>query len=105
MLWIDEQAIEMWVNHKLSGKSGASKTYSDTAIECMLILKAVYNLALRSTEGLMQSVVKLLRVELPVPDYTTLCRRSKVISETMDTYLDTRYNKESNRANVTTINH
>lgn len=79
MLWVDEQAIEMWVNHKLSGKPGASKTYSDTAIECMLTLKAVYNLALRSTEGLMQSVVKLLRVELPVPDYTTLCRRSKVL--------------------------
>lgn len=45
----------------------------------MLTLKSVYNLALRSTEGLMRSVVKLLRVELPVPNYTTLCRRSKVL--------------------------
>lgn len=79
MLWIDERAIEMWVNHNLSGKRGASKTYTDTAIECMLTLKAVYNLALRSTQGLMGSVVKLLRVELPVPDYTTLSRRSKVL--------------------------
>lgn len=79
MVWIDEQAIEMWVNHKLTGKRGTPKVYTDTAIECMLTLKAVYNLALRSTEGLMQSVVKLLRVELPVPDYTTLCRRSKVL--------------------------
>jgi hypothetical protein len=69
----------MWVNHKLSGKPGASNTYSDTAIECILTLKTVYNLALHSTEGLMQSVVNLLRVELPVPDYTTLCRRSKVL--------------------------
>jgi IS5 family transposase len=79
MLWIDERAIEVWVNHKLTGKRGTPQTYTDTAIECMLTLKAVYNLALRSTEGLMQSVVKLLRVELPVPDYTTLCRRRKVL--------------------------
>ena len=41
MLWIDEGAIEMWVNHNLSGKRGASKTYTDTAIGCMLTLKAV----------------------------------------------------------------
>lgn len=79
MLWIDEGAIEMWVNHKLTGKRGAPQTYTDRAIECMLTLKAVYNLALRSTQGLMGSVVKLLRVELPVPDYTTLSRRSKVL--------------------------
>jgi transposase len=79
MLWVDEGAIGMWVNHKLSGKRGASKTYTDTAIGCMLTLKAVYGLALRSTQGLMQSVVKLLRVELPVPDYTTLSRRTKVL--------------------------
>ncbi len=67
MLWIEEGTIEMWVNHKLSGKRGAPRIYTDVAIECMLTLKAVYNLALRSTEGLMGSVVKLLRVELPVP--------------------------------------
>jgi transposase len=79
MLWIDEGAIEMWVNHNLSGKRGASKTYTDTAIGCMLTLKAVYNLALRSTQGLMGSVVESLRVELPVPDYTTLSRRRRVL--------------------------
>lgn len=76
-LWIDEGAIEAWVNHTRTGKRGAPQTYTDIAIVCMLTLKAVYTLALRSTQGLMQSVVKLLRVELAVPDYTTLCRRRK----------------------------
>ncbi len=76
-LWVDEKAIEAWVNHRRTGKPGAPQTYTDTAIVCMLTLQAVYNLALRSTQGLMQSVVELLRVQLPVPDYTTLCRRRK----------------------------
>jgi IS5 family transposase len=77
MLWVDKKAIEGWANHRRTGKPGAPQTYTDTAIVCMLTLKAVYNLALRSTQGLMQSVVELLRVQLPVPDYTTLCRRRK----------------------------
>ena len=77
MLWVDEEALQAWVNHRRTGKPGAPQTYTDTAIGCMLTLKAVYNLALRSTQGLMQSVVELLRVQLPVPDYTTLCRRRK----------------------------
>jgi hypothetical protein len=41
MLWIEEGAIEMWVNHKLSGKRETPQLYTDTAIECMLTLKAV----------------------------------------------------------------
>jgi IS5 family transposase len=43
----------------------------------MATLEEVYHLPLRATEGLMLSVVKLLRVELAVTDYTTLCRRRR----------------------------
>jgi Transposase DDE domain. len=59
------------------GKRGAPHTYTDTAIGCMMTLKAVYKLTLRSAEGLMQSVVEMLGVELPVPDYSTLSRRGR----------------------------
>lgn len=74
-IWVDEGAIKRWLNHKRTGKRGCPRTYTETAIGCMLTLKTVYSLALRSTQGLMESIVKLLGVELPVPDYTTLCRR------------------------------
>ena len=74
---VDEKAIKAWLNHGRSGKSGCPRTYTDAAIECMLTLKAVYSLALRSTQGLMESVVKFLGLELPVPDYTTVCRRMR----------------------------
>jgi hypothetical protein len=58
-------------------KRGAPRTFSNTAIPCMARLSAVYRLALRVTEGLLASVLKLLNVQLPVPDYTTLCQRRR----------------------------
>lgn len=49
----------------------------------MATLEEVYHLPLRATEGLMRSVVKLLGVELGVPDYTTLCRRRRSLEITL----------------------
>jgi IS5 family transposase len=45
----------------------------------MSTLQEVYHLALRSTQGLMQSIVKLMDLDLTVPDYSLLCRRRKTI--------------------------
>ena len=50
--------------------------YSDQAITCLLMLKAVYHLPYRQTVELGQSVINLLGAEVGVPDYTTLCKRS-----------------------------
>jgi len=49
--------------------------YADTAIECALVVKAVFHLSLRATQGFLESVVRLMNVELPVPDDTTVSRR------------------------------
>ena len=67
----------MWRESERTGHRGAPRTYTDTLILCMATLEEVYHLPLRATEGLMRSVVKLFRVELSVPDYTTLCRRRR----------------------------
>lgn len=75
-IWFDQEAIDAWVNEEKTGKPGAPRTYTDAAIECALVLKAVYRLTLRATEGFVLSLVELLKVDLPVPDYTTICRRS-----------------------------
>jgi hypothetical protein len=37
----------------------------------------VFHLALRQTEGLIGSVLQLLGLDLPVPDYSTLSRRAQ----------------------------
>ena len=59
---------------------GAPKVYSDTAIQCALILKSVFQLSLRSTQGFVSSLLELLRLDLPVPDYSTLSRRQSSLA-------------------------
>jgi IS5 family transposase len=56
-------------------QQGAQYTYSDLAIESCLRLRLVYSLALRQTQGFLASLFALLKIALPVPDYSTLSRR------------------------------
>lgn len=75
-LWIREDAIEAW---KPEGphKRGGQLQYSDGAIQCLLMVRSVFHLTLRATEGFVRSVFQLMELELAVPDYTTICKRSK----------------------------
>jgi len=75
-LWISDEATESW---EPSGpkKRGGQIRYTDGAIQCLLMLRSVFHLPLRGTEGFVRSVFELMGLELPVPDYTTICKRSK----------------------------
>ena len=75
-LWISEEDIGAW---KPDGprKRGGQLQYSDGAIQCLLMVRSVFHLTLRATEGFLRSWFHLLGWELPVPDYTTLCKRAK----------------------------
>jgi Transposase DDE domain len=44
-----------------------------------LTLRAVYRLALRQTEGLLGSIIRLLGLDLSVPDHSTLSRRAETL--------------------------
>jgi hypothetical protein len=77
-LWIDDDVIRAWQpDPKAPKKCGGQKEYTDGAIECLLMVKHVHHLGYRQTEGFACSMSKLLGVELPIPDYTTLNRRAK----------------------------
>jgi IS5 family transposase len=76
-LWVDPQALSGWLTSCPTGRRGARPFYTDSAILCALTLQQVYHLPLRATQGLLCSLFGLLGVALPVPDYTTLCRRRK----------------------------
>ena len=89
-VWFDEASIEAWCAPKDPFKVGAPTIYSDTAILCALTLKAVFRLPLRQTEGFVGSLIRLLKLSLPVPDYSTLSRRGK----TLDVPLGTRQRDE-----------
>lgn len=69
-VWFSEEAIEHWHPKKIPGKLGRPKVYSDLAIECCLMLRQVYKLPLRQTEGFLRSLIKLMKLEINAPDYS-----------------------------------
>jgi hypothetical protein len=77
-LWVDQDTLRAW-RYQGPARRGAQFEYSDLAIECLLTLRSVYHLALRATEGFARSLFELMEVDLPVPDYTTLCRRAATV--------------------------
>jgi hypothetical protein len=79
-LWIDSRAIETWLNTDRHPQRGRARLYADVAILCSLMLREVYHLPLRATEGLVCSLLSLLEVDLPVPHYSTLSRRARALS-------------------------
>ncbi len=74
-LWFDEAAVAAWRDTAGSNGPGRPKVYANAAIECALVLKSVFHLSLRATQGFLESVVTLMGIELPVPDYSTMSRR------------------------------
>ncbi len=56
--------------------AGGQRHYSNLAIETALTLRAVFRLALRQSEGLIGSIMRMLEIDLPVPDHTPLSRRA-----------------------------
>ena len=77
-VWFDEEAIANWMADK-TGKPGGQRVYSDLAIETSLVVRMVYKLAYRQTEGFWNSIASLLGLGIEIPDYSTLCRRSRLL--------------------------
>jgi IS5 family transposase len=77
--WVSENALEQWLETEKTGERGASRTYSDRAIEVMATLKALYRYAGRQIEGFVESIFTLMNIPLAVPDHSTLCRRMKTL--------------------------
>lgn len=79
-VWLEERVTDQWLLAQTSGRPGASPRYSDLAIACVLTLGAVFQLPLRQQQGLAASILAMLNLNLPVPDYTTLCRRRQTLT-------------------------
>ena len=78
-IWFEEAAPK-W-HEKKSSKRGRPKTYSDDAILCALILRAVYHLPLRQLRGFLLWIFHVMYLNLPVPCYTRICRRAASIGQ------------------------
>src|SRR5215813_7874493 len=87
-LWLSESAIKGWLVTTKNCRRGRPLQYSDLAITTCLTIRKVFRLGLRQCAGFIESLFSLLKINLPVPDYTILCRRAAKLSIHLSSLLD-----------------
>jgi len=74
-VWFTEEAIQQWTPEKTE-KRGRPFEYSEHAIATALLIRKVFHLPLRQTEGFFTAVASIMGVELPIPDFSSISKRS-----------------------------
>ncbi|MGI4793083.1 MAG: IS5 family transposase [Janthinobacterium lividum] len=77
-VWFSDAAIAAWKAEPRTTR-GVQPRYSALAITTALMLRTMFRLALRQTEGLIGSVLALLGLDVAVPDHSTLSRRAETL--------------------------
>lgn len=80
--WVDEDVIEQWRNQHKTGRKGASNYSSEVAMPSptrsgnatMGTIQSVFHLPGRQAEGFIESLFKLMGIDLQVPDHSMLSR-------------------------------
>ncbi|MDP3344872.1 MAG: transposase, partial [Hydrogenophaga sp.] len=75
-IWLDK---DMQWYAPASGKRGRQRIFSEAAIQFCLSIKCLFNLALRQSLGLVESLLRLAGLNWSVPDFSTVCRRQKTL--------------------------
>lgn len=75
-IWITKSVVKGWYA-KSNGRRGAQEIYSNSTILITRQLGFVFRQALRNTEGLVRSLIKSMGLDLDIPDFSTLSRRSE----------------------------
>ena len=74
--WISADFEKSWM-YTGEKQQGSQFDYSDQSILVMLTVKEVFHLTNRGVEGFVHSVFRMMRLNLRVPDHTTLSKRGK----------------------------
>src|SRR4051794_1954096 len=80
-VWVTAAAMAAWTPPR-SGRRGRPQQYSAIAVETGLMLRLAFGWPWRQTEGMLASIMRLLGLDLPVPDHTTFSRRSANLTVT-----------------------
>jgi len=74
--WLADDFEKTWM-HTGVKQRGSQFDYSDQAILVMLTVKEVFHLTNRGVEGFVRSIFRMMKINLPVPDHTTISTRGK----------------------------
>jgi len=77
-VYFTEEAITEWYSPKTSSR-GRPQKYLALAIEASLMIRQVFRLPLRQTQGFMNSLITALGVDISIPDFSSLSKRSVAI--------------------------
>ncbi len=75
-IWMADGYEKTWI-YVGEKQRGSQFDYTDQAILMMLTVKEVFHLTNRGVEGFVRSLFQMLKINLPVPDHSTLSKRSK----------------------------
>ena len=74
--WISDDFERTWL-YAGEKQRGSQFDYTDQAILIMLTVKEVFHLTNRGVEGFVRSVFRMMKINLPVPDHSTLSKRGR----------------------------
>ena len=74
-IWITQDAVAKWRPAK-TGARVRPQEYSDHAIDTAILIRQVFSLPLRQTEGFMTSITRLMGAAIVIPDFSCISKRS-----------------------------
>ncbi len=74
--WMSDDFEKTWM-YAGEKQRGSQFDYTDQAILIMLTVKEVFHLTNRGVEGFVRSLFRVMKINLPVPDHSTLSKRGK----------------------------
>ena len=74
--WMSEGFEKTWL-YTGEKQRGSQFDYTDQAILVMLTVKEIFHLSNRGVEGFVHSLFRTMKIDLPVPDHSTLSKRGK----------------------------
>ncbi len=83
-VWFSGEVISDWRHSYKGFKVGRPFTFSDTAIETMLVLRELFKLPYRQTEGFTRSLANLMGLDLLIPHYSALAKRAAKLDVSLD---------------------
>jgi hypothetical protein len=95
-IWLSQDVINQWYEKdRVYDGTGTPNLYSDMAIFTVHEIRQVFKLPLRQCEGLINSLFKLMKIDLQSPSYSVLSKRLKKLNLSRPFYRKSHcYNKD-----------
>lgn len=75
-----EEAVKVWLDKDVLKKDKCKNIYSNQLIEILAVLRYLFKYPYRQLEGILDDYIAMKQLTLPVPDFSTLCRRMAKMS-------------------------